>query len=531
MLGEGGVLFIVKVLESNYFYMKAIKNTQDKSKDNKFIEEIIFEEDFPPFKKWENIHLKWTIEFQKIANFYLKNVKKIKDNEKFIFNDRLKLNLLIWKNWVWKTSLFKKIYSKSFYNKQIILDSYKNQNNSNQDPFSMYNFMNYNSTNWKILRKILWFNHNAEIKILGEFSNEIKLELYDDIIIQLVTQVFNHKKFLDKIWEKNLIYILLNSIPDFEKKVNEYIELLRYDYLNYTNKFEYKKLKNLILFIDNLFIKVSNEKSDLNNVLKVLDEWSVKNDFEEYFEGDKKVSFLEYYNLQTTKSKIAYFFSRIKNDRINKFSFEINSLENKFVSENEQSLFSIFCTDIRFVVDWFDYNNFSSWEKKILSRFTSTYMRLLKDSETFSDFIILIDEPDLHIHLDWQKQYIQRLIDIFSTLPDNINIQFIIATHSPFIVSDLPKSCIVRLGEWKKLSIPKSNQTFGANFIDIINDEFYFENNSLMWSFSENVIKQISILEQMKLSKDYQYDESIKEFIWNKFLKDNLIYFNTSKWD
>lgn len=59
--------------------------------------------------------------------------------------------------------------------------------------------------------------------------------------------------------------------------------------------------------------------------------------------------------------------------------------------------------------------------------------------------LILIDEPDLHLHLDWQRQYIAKLIDTFSTVPENIKMHFIIATHSPFIISDLPKENIIRM--------------------------------------------------------------------------------------
>jgi predicted ATP-binding protein involved in virulence len=61
------------------------------------------------------------------------------------------------------------------------------------------------------------------------------------------------------------------------------------------------------------------------------------------------------------------------------------------------------------------------------------------------DFIVLIDEPDLHLHLDWQRQYIQKLIDVFSTLDPEISLHFIIATHSPFIISDLPTESMIIL--------------------------------------------------------------------------------------
>lgn len=50
--------------------------------------------------------------------------------------------------------------------------------------------------------------------------------------------------------------------------------------------------------------------------------------------------------------------------------------------------------------------------------------------------VVLIDEVDLHLHPSWQ----QRIIgDLQRTFP---NIQFIVTTHSPQVVSSVPKECI-----------------------------------------------------------------------------------------
>ncbi len=46
------------------------------------------------------------------------------------------------------------------------------------------------------------------------------------------------------------------------------------------------------------------------------------------------------------------------------------------------------------------------------------------------DGIVLIDEIDLHLHPQWQRGIIQRLRDTFP------NCQFLLATHSPLVISD-----------------------------------------------------------------------------------------------
>ncbi|HAW3236184.1 TPA: AAA family ATPase [Escherichia coli] len=60
--------------------------------------------------------------------------------------------------------------------------------------------------------------------------------------------------------------------------------------------------------------------------------------------------------------------------------------------------------------------------------------------------IVLIDEVDLHLHPSWQQNIIEKLQHTFP------NVQFIITTHSPQIVSTVPSKCLRILEEIKKPS-------------------------------------------------------------------------------
>lgn len=55
----------------------------------------------------------------------------------------------------------------------------------------------------------------------------------------------------------------------------------------------------------------------------------------------------------------------------------------------------------------------------------------------YSDSIILIDEPELSLHVDWQRQLFSILMEQQSTN------QFIVSTHSPFIYNKYPDCEIV----------------------------------------------------------------------------------------
>ena len=56
------------------------------------------------------------------------------------------------------------------------------------------------------------------------------------------------------------------------------------------------------------------------------------------------------------------------------------------------------------------------------------------------EFVITIDEPENHLHPSMQRALLNRLISAFP------NAQFIIATHSPFIVSSVKDSSVYVLG-------------------------------------------------------------------------------------
>lgn len=74
--------------------------------------------------------------------------------------------------------------------------------------------------------------------------------------------------------------------------------------------------------------------------------------------------------------------------------------------------------------------------------------------------VVLIDEVDLHLHPSWQ----QRILgDLRRTFP---RLQFIVSTHSPQVVSSVPKECIRIIDEGE--IIPFDSQTQGVESQDIL---------------------------------------------------------------
>lgn len=133
--------------------------------------------------------------------------------------------------------------------------------------------------------------------------------------------------------------------------------------------------------------------------------------------------------------KIDRWFKRFEN--ILKTIFEDEHLELKFNDETFQ--FSIHESDR----ESFDFNTMSSGYAAVLDIINDLIMRMEAQSGLRAEFdmegIVLIDEIETHLHLELQKKILPVLTELFP------NIQFIITTHSPFILSSLDDAVIYDL--------------------------------------------------------------------------------------
>lgn len=106
-----------------------------------------------------------------------------------------------------------------------------------------------------------------------------------------------------------------------------------------------------------------------------------------------------------------------------------------------------------------------------------------QDRMFYDSVNIMFDEIELYFHPDYQRRFLKELIRAITRLElggekgiKRINILF--ATHSPFILSDIPSSNVLRLTlDSNKHSIVKLNdsQTFGANIHDLLKSKFFLE--------------------------------------------------------
>ena len=87
----------------------------------------------------------------------------------------------------------------------------------------------------------------------------------------------------------------------------------------------------------------------------------------------------------------------------------------------------------------FDFNTMSMGYAAVLDIICDLIMRMESQRRYDLEGIVLIDEIETHLHVELQKQIVPILTELFP------NIQFILTTHSPFILNSAPNAVIYDL--------------------------------------------------------------------------------------
>ncbi len=104
---------------------------------------------------------------------------------------------------------------------------------------------------------------------------------------------------------------------------------------------------------------------------------------------------------------------------------------------------------------------------------------------------ILIDEAGSHLHPEWQAGYVEMLRSAASQIFTNrSNIQIILTTHSPIILSDVPRHDVLYLISKtdETRSIPR-DRTFGQNIYKLFEESFFLK--SVSGSLSTSVMDRL----------------------------------------
>lgn len=142
----------------------------------------------------------------------------------------------------------------------------------------------------------------------------------------------------------------------------------------------------------------------------------------------------------------------------------------------------------------FDFNTLSSGFAAVLDIVVDVIIRMEKQITTVFDFsipgIVLIDEIETHLHLALQKKILGLLTTIFP------NVQFIVSTHSPFVINSIENATIYDLEKHLLVTNGLSN----VPYVGIV--EGYFDSDTMSNSLKGKFDRYKILVNKKELSDD-----------------------------
>lgn len=298
----------------------------------------------------------------------------------------------------------------------------------------------------------LEFKHKISFDLSEEDNSDdllFRMRKVEKIIETLVQEANDSENILDKLY----VYFLLKYIQNI-KNIEDFNQLDIYDASLYVNQeegshYKIEDFEEAIMraFQDKEFIGYGKDRTigAYENICDYLTE-----------DLGKATELEDFYGL-------------------------ISPYEDEFFALNELGFFNI---------DFLDENkrrffHLSHGERKFFTDSLILFDAVNNKQET--ELLICLDEPDISLHPQWQKKYIYELVKMFSKIDKKIH--FIITSHSPFLLSDIPKENVIFLKDGKQDN-PDIQQTFGANIHTLLSHGFFMD-GGLMGEFVKSKISKI----------------------------------------
>ena len=94
---------------------------------------------------------------------------------------------------------------------------------------------------------------------------------------------------------------------------------------------------------------------------------------------------------------------------------------------------------------------------------------------------LVFDEAELYFHPDYQRRFLSMLIEGLSWSKIDRrrirSIHILVATHSPFVLTDILTEHTLYLSKGDHISVSK--QTFGGNYYDLLDSSFFFDKTAI----------------------------------------------------
>lgn len=384
--------------------------------------------------------------------------------------------------------------------------------------------------NNKFIFKKIKINIKRDDLLHFEHKNTFFIELKNKII-SLIKSNIKRPKYNSEFSRYNNELMFSTHNIEYEIKISFLIKYLYYliesfDYedenrLNFL-KDEKEYFKNLTF--DNMFYLIENFDGKINQKqifnTYINEEVALYKQLIELLKIEKKIKMKSKYRYQKTVST-KYETSIIYNvEKDSNKLFQIIEIlsSSKF---DYSSFHECFDFELLSYDNEISFSELSSGEQDLINKYILIIYEMLFNYSN----IILIDEPDSLLHPNWAKKFIYKLVNIINndSFLKEKKVHLIFTTHSPFILSDLPKENIIFLENGEQVyPFKKNEQTFGSNIHTLLSHGFFME-DGLMGEFAKSKINEvINNLNDKSNSLSKKQIKSMIDIVGEAFLKSKL---------
>lgn len=141
----------------------------------------------------------------------------------------------------------------------------------------------------------------------------------------------------------------------------------------------------------------------------------------------------------------------------------------------------------------------------------------------YKNLNIVLDEVEICFHPEYQRTFVKKLVDTITRmkLNDYFDINILVTTHSPFLLSDIPQKNILYLKDgYVPKGVVRYKNTFAANIGDILNQSFFLE-DGFMGEIAKQKIRDI--VAKSKQGYELKDVKDIISLVGDDFLKSELV--------